>query len=230
MIKAAFSTGANFLYVRRKGNMVATLTKSGTGCSIGGPRAYDAWGNILSGAGSGDPKGRYCANLGHKQDDESGLTYMRARYYEATSGRFVSEDESKSGANFYVYCSSVPTCKSDQSGAVDMMDWLVTVFRGPDWLLKEMMQAYESGGIDGFIEYIDENWAMERIAFSVGAPAIVGPGVCLRIWMAYSQINYWLDDGTLAIDQEAELQFLSSDALDLGRLVAAGETSEVSEI
>ena len=56
------------------GNMVATLTKSGTGCSIGDARAYDAWGNILSGAGSGDPKGRYCANLGHKRDDESGLS------------------------------------------------------------------------------------------------------------------------------------------------------------
>ena len=27
------------------GNMVATLTKNGTGCSIGDPRSYDAWGN-----------------------------------------------------------------------------------------------------------------------------------------------------------------------------------------
>ncbi len=41
---------------------------------------------------AGDPKLRYCANLGHNQDDESGLIYMRARYYEPASGRFVSED------------------------------------------------------------------------------------------------------------------------------------------
>ena len=96
--------------------MVATLTKNGTGCSIGDARAFDAWGNILSGAGSGDPKGRYCANLGHKQDDESGLTYMRARYYEATSGRFISEDPAKKGANWYCYACDDPIGKVDASG------------------------------------------------------------------------------------------------------------------
>ena len=94
--------------------MHATLTKNGTGCSIGDPRSYDAWGNILS--GSGDPKGRYCASLGHKQDDESGLTYMRARYYEATSGRFVSEDPDNEGNNWFAYCGDEPAYLADCSG------------------------------------------------------------------------------------------------------------------
>ena len=110
------------------GNMVATLTKNGTGCSIGDGRAYDAWGNILSGAGSGDPKGRYCANLGHKQDDESGLIYMRARYYGATSGRFVSEDPDRHGLNVFLYCGNEPLGRADGSGR----DWLAwdTAFVG----------------------------------------------------------------------------------------------------
>ncbi|MBN9501361.1 MAG: hypothetical protein J0H02_06270 [Armatimonadetes bacterium] len=47
------------------GNMVATLGKSGASYSIGDQRAYDAWWVIRQGATSGDPKGRYCANLGH---------------------------------------------------------------------------------------------------------------------------------------------------------------------
>gem|GEM_PF-6689855 len=39
-----------------------------------------------------DRSDTYCANLGHKQDDESGLIYIRARYYEPGSGRFISQD------------------------------------------------------------------------------------------------------------------------------------------
>jgi RHS repeat-associated protein len=51
-----------------------------------------AWGALRSGGGA--DKGKHCANLGHKQDDESGLVYMRARYYEPTSGRFVTDGTS----------------------------------------------------------------------------------------------------------------------------------------
>ena len=61
-------------------------------------------------------------NLGHKQDDESGLTYMRARFYEPGSGRFVSEDPSRKGANWYVYCSSDPVNYGDYSGR-----WILTI-------------------------------------------------------------------------------------------------------
>ncbi len=65
---------------------------------------------------SGDPKGPYCANLGHVQDDESGLIYMRARYYEPTSGRFISEDPDKQGSNWFEYAIDQPTWFADSSG------------------------------------------------------------------------------------------------------------------
>ncbi len=57
------------------GNMVATLSKNtaGTTWSLGNERSYDVWGSVRSGAVTGGPKGRYAANLGHVQDDESGL-------------------------------------------------------------------------------------------------------------------------------------------------------------
>jgi RHS repeat-associated protein len=74
--------------------MVSTLSYSGSSASLSNQRAFDAWGNIRNSDTSGDPKGRYCASLGHKADDESGLTYMRARYYDPGCGRFVSEDPS----------------------------------------------------------------------------------------------------------------------------------------
>jgi RHS repeat-associated protein len=100
------------------GNMVATLTKNtaGTSWSVGDERSYDVWGSVRSGATTGGPKGRYVASLGHVQDDESGLIYMRARYYEPGTGRFLSEDPGRYSTNMYVYCSNKPTTMQDQNG------------------------------------------------------------------------------------------------------------------
>ena len=99
------------------GNMISTLSKSGTNAyTFTAVRTFDAWGVIRRGAASGEPKGRYCANLGHKQDDESGLVYMRARYYEPSSGRFVSEDPARDGANWFIYAGNSPTKNADLTG------------------------------------------------------------------------------------------------------------------
>ena len=100
------------------GNMVATLSKNtaGTSWSLGNERSYDDWGSVRSGAVTGGPKGRYVANLGHVQDDESGLIYMRARYYEPETGRFVSEDPAMEFSNWYIYCRNNPIDKVDQNG------------------------------------------------------------------------------------------------------------------
>ncbi|MBX7134866.1 MAG: RHS repeat-associated core domain-containing protein [Fimbriimonadaceae bacterium] len=84
--------------------------------SIGNERQYDVWGAVRSGSTSGDPNNRYCANLGHKQDDESGLIYMRARYYEPGTGRFISEDPAMHGLNWFIYCHSDPVNYDDSSG------------------------------------------------------------------------------------------------------------------
>jgi RHS repeat-associated protein len=97
------------------GNMVAALAKAGSTFSVGEARTYDAWGQVRSQAGT-DGKLRYCGNLGHKQDDESGLIYMRARYYEPSSGRFVSEDPAMHGLNWMVYCGNQPISRSDLDG------------------------------------------------------------------------------------------------------------------
>lgn len=99
------------------GNNVATLSRSGAnGYVVNDRRSYDAWGSVRSQQSGGDPRLRYCANLGHKADDESGLIYMRARYYEPTTGRFVSEDPAVQGINWFVYCGNNPLNKIDGSG------------------------------------------------------------------------------------------------------------------
>ncbi|MBZ0213099.1 MAG: RHS repeat-associated core domain-containing protein [Nitrospirae bacterium] len=99
------------------GNMTATLTKQPTNSFSPSARRYtDPWGVTRVGASTGKPDQRYCANLGHRQDDESGLTYMRARYYEATTGRFISEDPARDGGNWMSYCMNDPVNFADESG------------------------------------------------------------------------------------------------------------------
>jgi len=100
------------------GNMMSTLAAGSGAYSLSNARSYGAWGDVRSGSTIGDPKGRYCASIGHKSDDESGLTYMRARYYEPTNGRFANEDSAKSGQNWFCYCKDDPTNGFDRDGKV----------------------------------------------------------------------------------------------------------------
>ena len=100
------------------GNTMAELVRTGpTSADFvqGSLRKYDAWGNSrLNSAPSGFHG--YCGNLGHKEDPESGLTYMRARYYEPGTGRFISEDPAGDGVNWYVYCKGDPVGQVDKTG------------------------------------------------------------------------------------------------------------------
>jgi RHS repeat-associated protein len=51
-------------------------------------------------------------------DTETGLYYNRARYYDATVGRFISEDPTgfKGGLNFYPYVTNDPANQTDPMG------------------------------------------------------------------------------------------------------------------
>ncbi|MFN8139632.1 MAG: RHS repeat-associated core domain-containing protein [Fimbriimonadales bacterium] len=120
LYKDAASQWVKFPLYDGHGNMIATIKRAGTGnnsFTSGDARTYDVWGGIRSGNTSGDPAQRYCASLGHRVDDESeGLIYMRARYYEPWTGRFVSEDKAGSGDNWYTYCGNDPVNFIDEDG------------------------------------------------------------------------------------------------------------------
>ena len=53
---------------------------------------------------------------GEYLDKENGEIYLRARYYSSECGRFVTEDPSKYGTNWYSYCDNNPVTMVDRTG------------------------------------------------------------------------------------------------------------------
>ena len=87
-------------------------------------RAYNAYGAVRSSGGTSASNHKFCGQLGHTADDSTGLTYMRARYYDPAIGRFASEDPVGHGVNWYVYCGNNPVNATDPSGNMTLSDLL----------------------------------------------------------------------------------------------------------
>ena len=88
-----------------------------------------ARGTTYTAAGEKPSKQAFVGSLGHTSDDETGLVYMRARYMDTNTGRFVSEDPKGSGNNWFTYCNNNPVNYVDEDGkAPETKDVLVGVF------------------------------------------------------------------------------------------------------
>jgi RHS repeat-associated protein len=110
------------------GNMVRTLSKTTNGYTVSAETVVDPWGTKVS-SGTGE-KRDYCASIGHVTDDESGMVYMRARYYEPGMGRFVSQDNHLEGLNWYIYAENDPLSKVDISGNSIILLCVIGMFVG----------------------------------------------------------------------------------------------------
>ena len=80
---------------------------------------YDAFGNLLKSKGSTKNCYRYC---GEQFDETTGLYYLRARYMDTSTGRFISQDTYQGTINDpvslhkYLYANANPVMYSDPSG------------------------------------------------------------------------------------------------------------------
>jgi RHS repeat-associated protein len=120
-IHASGSASLNWLMYDGHGNVVRTID---TGFGLSAYQWRGVWGERQTGTlqtGKG-----YCANLGH-QEDETGLVYMRARYYEPTTGRFISEDPARDGVNWYLYADGNAVGRVDASGRESLGELMVSM-------------------------------------------------------------------------------------------------------
>ena len=111
--------------------------------------SYDAYGNFES---RSETVANPYAFTGREYDAESGLFYYRARYYDANTGRFISEDPIgfRSGdANFYSYVFSNPVNYRDPSGLAAGVCEIPTNYNLPQCQPGEPTGGSGGGGVIG---------------------------------------------------------------------------------
>ena len=115
--------GVDYFYVYNlQGDVVALIDADGTQVV---EYIYDAWGNPISKTGS------LAATIGtlnpfryrgYVYDEETGLYYLRSRYYNPSWKRFMNADALVSngkgllGKNVFTYCNNCPVAQSDPTG------------------------------------------------------------------------------------------------------------------
>jgi RHS repeat-associated protein len=136
---------------------------SNTSGALANTYTYDSFGSLTASTGSLTNSFRY---TGREFDAETSLYYYRARYYDAASGRFTSEDPLGfygGDTNLYRYVLNSPSNLQDPTGNCPMC---VTVLVG----------ALSGAAIDAGIQLIQNggnfrclNWKSIGIAAAAGA-------------------------------------------------------------
>jgi RHS repeat-associated protein len=82
---------------------------------------YDAWGNVVSSTGTTANVYRY---QGEALDTETGLYYLRARYYDPLNGRFLNVDPlADAGQRPYLYAGADPQNRKDPTGRQEVIEY-----------------------------------------------------------------------------------------------------------
>ena len=119
--RTANGTDTEYFYVKNlQGDILKVITATGTEAAT---YTYDAWGRVL--ASTGDLADvnpiRY---RGYYYDTETGLYYLKSRYYDPEVDRFISPDVFAStgqgifGTNMFTYCKNNSIVLSDRSGTL----------------------------------------------------------------------------------------------------------------
>jgi RHS repeat-associated protein len=139
---AMLRSGATSYYENDGLGSITSLT-SGSG-SIVESYTFDSFGKTTASTGSVTNPFQY---TGREFDQETGLYFYRARYYDPTSGRFLSEDPIGfgGGRNFYNYALGDPTNFSDPTGLLSLCTRPVRFFK---WL-------GDLGACHGFLKLTD---------------------------------------------------------------------------
>ena len=98
-----------------KDQLGSTLMTFGTDGKLTGRYAYEPFGKMIyrEEAASNGIRRTF---TGHMLEDDEGLYYCHARWYDATVGRFLQADSVLDGFNRYSYCGNNPVNFSDPSG------------------------------------------------------------------------------------------------------------------
>ncbi|MBP2001376.1 RHS repeat-associated protein [Paenibacillus shirakamiensis] len=143
---------------------------------------YDAWGNVSQ--QSGIQKNPY--GYAGEYTDSTGLQYLRARFYDPTIGRFLTEDTYTGEANdppslhLYSYVRNNPLIFTDPSGHVPFKAWA----NAPEWVpfSDAYIRNYDqnlNSGLDAISEFNPAAGFVARTLTTIGRVAIFDDLVAL---------------------------------------------------
>lgn len=108
---------------------------------------YDIWGNILSKVEQVYNPFRYS---GEYYDDATGLQYLRARWYDPSIGRFISEDTYEGellnplSLNLYTYVQNNPLMYVDPTGHMSFKTYWYISRGSQDWFISNSINSVKS--------------------------------------------------------------------------------------
>ncbi|MBI4733439.1 MAG: RHS repeat-associated core domain-containing protein [Rubrobacteridae bacterium] len=124
--------------------------------------AYDTWGKLLNKTGTIDTPFTYRAKYGYIYDKETGLYFLKSRYFDPETARFTTKDrfegfeERPASQNPYTYCENDPVNNVD-----------------PDGEVLETIADVACIGYDGYQMYKHPSWENAGyLAWSVAATAV----------------------------------------------------------
>jgi RHS repeat-associated protein len=135
-------SATNFYEVDGLGSVTSLSNNAG---ALTNTYTYDSFGKVTASTGSVTNPFQYTAR---EFDSETNLNYYRARYYDTSVGRFLSEDPQKflQNPNFYAYVYNNP------ANTVDPTGWQAT---GPANLPQGTAQQYWDPFSEGFAEALN---------------------------------------------------------------------------
>jgi len=112
---AESTAGATSFYEQDGLGSVTSLSSSAG--ALANTYTYDSFGKLTNSSGTLTNPFQY---TGRELDSETGLYYYRARYYDPSTGRFLSEDPSAfiGGVDFYRYVRNDPIGLNDPTGRI----------------------------------------------------------------------------------------------------------------
>ena len=118
----------DYIYIKNPFNDIVGISE---GVTLKALYVYDAWGNhkVYSPNGTVNTDSSFIGNINpiryrsYYYDGDTGLYYLKARYYDPEIGQFISPDDIEylsmdniSGIHLYAYCQNNPVMNYDPSG------------------------------------------------------------------------------------------------------------------
>ncbi len=107
------ASGSVFNIQDRLASNVSQVDSAG---NVGATAQTDGFGNPISSSGPFSGQLGFAGGYGYQTDSDTGLMLLGNRYYDPSTGRFLTQDPAQDGNNWYDYCANDPLAWADPSG------------------------------------------------------------------------------------------------------------------